>query len=564
MQNTHHSLLVVASLVLGFSSLASAQQESRADQELVYYDWVDDLGTLQGGQAWVNLDTAGPLPDVTPSQVITLNLSAGLAFSGPSAPPNRVDLVFVGDGYTSSQLGTYANHVNSQANAFFNMEPMRRYESYFNVHRVDVVSNESGVDNDPDPGILRDTAMDMAYWCGNTERLLCVSVGKALGFANQAPDVDFVVAVANSSKYGGAGYSSSNLGTVSGGNSSASQIMIHELGHAMGNLADEYTYGGPTNYSGPEPGAPNSSKLDSVAMASSGNKWAAWLGESFPGFDNLVSTFEGSSYSDFGVYRPTNNSCMRSLGRPFNMPSVQSMIIQMYQRVDPIDASSNPNIEYSGDEVLSVTPMAPFGAANSLDIQWFLDGAPIPGANGFTLDLEPLNLPGGNLVRVEVVDNTDWVRNENARQQWMTGVREFEITGGGASPYCVTSPNSLGSGAQIGWSGTTSVSSNEFALQVVSAALGTPGLFFYGDNQTSLPFGDGVRCVGGGIFRLKPKLADEAFGFVQDQLDFTDPPLPAGQIFPGSVWNFQYWYRDPAAGGSGFNLSDGLNVSFGL
>ena len=35
-----------------------------------------------------------------------------------------------------------------------------------------------------------------------------------------------------------------------------------------------------------------------------------------------------------------------------------------------------------------------------------------------------------------------------------------------------------------------------------------------------------------------------------------------GQIQAGATWNFQAWYRDPAGGPSGFNLSDGLGITF--
>ena len=42
---------------------------------------------------------------------------------------------------------------------FFAESPLDVYQGYFNVHRVDVLSNESGVDNDPTQGIQRDTAM---------------------------------------------------------------------------------------------------------------------------------------------------------------------------------------------------------------------------------------------------------------------------------------------------------------------------------------------------------------------------------------------------------------------
>jgi len=53
----------------------------------------------------------------------------------------------------------------------------------------------------------------------------------------------------------------------------------------------------------------------------------------------LVDTYEGAMYSQYGIYRPTINSMMRALARPFNQPSVESFILEMYAIVDPIDAS---------------------------------------------------------------------------------------------------------------------------------------------------------------------------------------------------------------------------------
>ena len=39
--------------------------------------------------------------------------------------------------------------------------------------------------------------------------------------------------------------------------------------------------------------------------------------------------------------------------------------------------------------------------------------------------------------------------------------------------------------------------------------------------------------------------------------------LPQGQHFvAGDQRLFQFWYRNPSAGGAGFNLSDGLRVTF--
>ncbi|MFT5051246.1 MAG: hypothetical protein ACI8QZ_002657 [Chlamydiales bacterium] len=56
----------------------------------------------------------------------------------------------------------------------------------------------------------------------------------------------------------------------------------------------------------------------------------------------------------------------------------------------------------------------------------------------------------------------------------------------------------------------------------------------------------------------------DSTGNVSRQLDFTAPPVVAGpgQILPGASWNFQFWFRDQTAGGTGFNLTDGLAVTF--
>ena len=37
---------------------------------------------------------------------------------------------------------------------------------------------------------------------------------------------------------------------------------------------------------------------------------------------------------------------------------------------------------------------------------------------------------------------------------------------------------------------------------------------------------------------------------------------PNGGVLGGEVRYAQYWYRNPAGGGAGFNLSDGLRIPF--
>jgi hypothetical protein len=137
-----------------------------------------------------------------------------------------------------------------------------------------------------------------------------------------------------------------------------------------------------------------------------------------------------------------------------------------------------------------------------------------------------------------------------------------------ATSYCTATPNSSSpTGAQMYWSGAPSLQQNNFVLGVAGAVPSNLGLFFYGQGQTATPFGDGLRCVTGGsapIQRLGPPLPAQGLGIVERPLDFTVSPANTGpgQITAASTWNFQFWYRDPAAGMSGFNLSNGLSVTF--
>ncbi|MFQ5805044.1 MAG: M64 family metallopeptidase [Phycisphaerae bacterium] len=389
----------------------------RTSLETVYYDYIDEAGNLAGGRI--------TLPVIFSD--IARTRPAGYENGSRRSADNRIDFVIVGDGYTAEELDIYAVHADNAVAGFFAEEPFVTYSNYFLVHRIDVISNESGVDNDPVPGIERDTALDMGFWCHGIQRLLCVNVEAAYTYASNAPDVDLVLALANSTMYGGAGYPNWNLATASGGNGSAVELALHEIGHGLGNLADEYDYGNGETYDGPEPVERNVSILDREAMLASGTKWAAWMDTTWPEFDGRVSTYEGAYYHQYGIYRPTWNSKMRSLGRPFNIPSVEGLIIEFYKIVNPIDAATQPDVMLNGTETVYVDPLDPIG--HSLDVQWALDGTPIPGATAETLDLCTLELAGGeHVLSVVVTDNTIWVRDEAARTQWMTQTLDWTLS----------------------------------------------------------------------------------------------------------------------------------------
>ncbi len=124
--------------------------------------------------------------------------------------------------------------------------------------------------------------------------------------------------------------------------------------------------------------------------------------------------------------------------------------------------------------------------------------------------------------------------------------------------YCSTSPNSVGPGSVMGYQGTPNISTANFELIATGVPPNSSGLFFYGTNAIQQPFGNGWRCVGGQVYRTSIIQAD-FLGDGHYLLNYGSLPAP---ISAGQLWRFQYWYRNPAGGGAGFNLSDGLEVTF--
>jgi len=143
-------------------------------------------------------------------------------------------------------------------------------------------------------------------------------------------------------------------------------------------------------------------------------------------------------------------------------------------------------------------------------------------------------------------------------------ITELEVlTGGISANYCPLTPNSAGAGAAISFSGSASVAANDLGFLSGPMAAGEPGIFYYGPDQVQVPFGNGNRCVGGGpgtIVRMFPFAIADASGFMNYTLDNTGSAH--GQIVPGATLNFQAWFRDPLGGGAGFNLSNGLSLTF--
>jgi hypothetical protein len=123
--------------------------------------------------------------------------------------------------------------------------------------------------------------------------------------------------------------------------------------------------------------------------------------------------------------------------------------------------------------------------------------------------------------------------------------------------------NSTGSGALLSAAGSTSLAADDLVLTASNLTLNQSGIIYMGPNQIQLPFGDGLRCVGGGSLGVVrfPVMNSGAGGSMTLGPNFLAPTV----ITAGQTWNFQSWYRDPGGPcGNAFNLSNAVSATFAL
>jgi len=132
--------------------------------------------------------------------------------------------------------------------------------------------------------------------------------------------------------------------------------------------------------------------------------------------------------------------------------------------------------------------------------------------------------------------------------------------GGAGDSGCA---NGSGAGAILAGSGSASISADDLVLDCAQLIPSQPGLYFQGNNAVNSgngnPFGDGLRCAGGGVVRLQVRFAD-ASGASATSISVATK----GGCAAGDVKRYQVWYRDPASTpcGAQFNLSNGYEISW--
>lgn len=162
---------------------------------------------------------------------------------------NRVNMVFIGDGFAQADQQKWKDHVDDMLESLFSSslgEPFGRYRNFFNVYRIDMISRHSGLDP-----LRRNTPLkgerDCKDWRAGDCQTDWERTHDAIDYYMQAfgnPEIHLRHIGLNSTlRIGGAHYPPRGwLNIYSTGNDRTTNVFLHETGHIAGFLADEYVH----------------------------------------------------------------------------------------------------------------------------------------------------------------------------------------------------------------------------------------------------------------------------------------------------------------------------------
>lgn len=352
-----------------------------------------------------------------------------ISTNGPSS--NRLAIVFLSEGYTSSQTNlfladcTNALHSYFGGGAYTGEEPFVEYSNYFNVYAIFTNSISSGSSH-PQYGLLRTNAFNSSYDSINDYVITIPSGATGQGLVDSllntfTPTNAFryrlPVMLVNDIIQGG----SAGVTAIVATGFNLQGIMIHESAHVLAGLGDEYEADpGGFDFSS-LPAEPNTTTNTAFNLI----PWKAWIDTNStpiptpndPTNSAFVGLFEGAHYSTTNWYRPKLDCRMRlvTTAIPFCEVCREALVKSFASKVRIIDAALPTNSGLTLTSMLpaafSVTPLQP--ATHNLSVQWQTNGVNIAAATNTSFNFTPTT-NGSFVIRAIVRDATDWVRNDPA------------------------------------------------------------------------------------------------------------------------------------------------------
>lgn len=225
---------------------------------------------------------------------------------------NKIDLVILGDGYKLDEMDKFQKDARRLTEALLNTEPFRSRKDDFNIRAVETPSVESGISK-PHHGIYKRSRLSAQYSSFDSERYVLSFDNHSIRDAASSVPYDFMVILVNEHTYGGGGIYNLYT-TVSADNLFSDYIMIHELGHHIAALADEY-YTSSVAYEAPnlksEPWEANITTMPDKNKL----KWKDLLDASIP----LPTNWHKTDFDNYELKVQKTRDSLRSMQVPENI-----------------------------------------------------------------------------------------------------------------------------------------------------------------------------------------------------------------------------------------------------
>lgn len=310
------AIIIAISLILSMCIVPNGSGVAKAEGEAGTN--VTDVNALDNATEEPTDEEEGKTEDLAEEE-----FDVKLLFGNPDLPDeDAVVLTFLGDGFQEDQLGDpnntisipdttvaktedkkFWNYAQTAADYMMETSPWDEFKDCVKIYGIGVISKDTGAkgcdaktaaeaatDN-------RDTYFKSEYWSGGMQRALVIGDygrEKVAELKEKYVKSDYEIILVNSEEIGGTGGSI----CVFSVDPDVYECTLHELGHTVGKLADEYW--------------PGAAYAREYANMTSNNdpetiSWKRFLGK------NGIGIYEYGDGGD-GWYRPSQNCKMQFLG----------------------------------------------------------------------------------------------------------------------------------------------------------------------------------------------------------------------------------------------------------
>ncbi len=329
-----------------------------------------------------------------------------------SLGPKGLEVVVVSAGFTAAEQDAFRRICDQFAKSLFVLSPWSRFRDAVNVRAV-FVADESA-----DATRLRVS--------GYKGQVLSCDNGAAFEYAGYAAEPNGVVVIHNSA-YSTAGTGPWGVVTMNRGDANSPGTPVHELGHGLAGLGDEYI-----QRSGPFNEPPESLK-DTVNVTAEPNprlcKWHYWTEEEWPGLfkrltrpaGRVIANFEGAGWPT-KIFRPEEACIMRCSCDAFCVVCNETLEANFFRYLnlfETVEPQGQELVLWKGESVdfrvraIDLVRAAPAWLASRLDL--YLDGRRVARADrgevAFRLSAGSV-APGVHQVGAQLNLESDFVRRD--------------------------------------------------------------------------------------------------------------------------------------------------------